>query len=34
MAYEGRQRKHLKKDDEFIDLELYGILYEDWKKND
>jgi RimJ/RimL family protein N-acetyltransferase len=32
MAYEGRQRKHLKKDDEFIDLELYGILYDDWNR--
>lgn len=32
MTYEGRLRKHIKKDSEFIDLELYGILSDDWRK--
>jgi RimJ/RimL family protein N-acetyltransferase len=32
MLYEGRLRQHIKKDGEFIDLELYGILSDDWRK--
>jgi [ribosomal protein S5]-alanine N-acetyltransferase len=30
MRYEGCQRGHLRKWGEFIDLELYGLLREDW----
>jgi [ribosomal protein S5]-alanine N-acetyltransferase len=30
MRYEGCQRGHLRKWDEFIDLELYGLLREEW----
>jgi [ribosomal protein S5]-alanine N-acetyltransferase len=33
MRYEGCQRGHLRKWDEFIDLELYGLLREDWQKS-
>jgi [ribosomal protein S5]-alanine N-acetyltransferase len=31
MRYEGCQRGHLRKWDEFIDLELYGLLRDDWQ---
>lgn len=32
MQREGTRRKHVKKWDKFEDVELYGILQEDWKK--
>ena len=30
MHYEGCQREHLRKWDQFIDLELYGLLQQEW----
>lgn len=32
MRYEGCQREHLYKWDQFIDLELYGLLRDEWLK--
>jgi RimJ/RimL family protein N-acetyltransferase len=32
LAYEGRLRKHVLKDDRFEDLEIYGTLASDWVK--
>jgi RimJ/RimL family protein N-acetyltransferase len=32
MQHEGTRRRHVKKWDKFEDVELYGILQEDWKK--
>ena len=32
MRYEGCQREHLYKWEQFIDLELYGLLREEWLK--
>ena len=32
MRYEGCLREHLYKWDQFIDLELYGLLREEWLK--
>ena len=31
MSHEGCQRQHFRKWDQFIDLELYGILREEWQ---
>jgi len=31
MKYEGCMRQHVRKWDEFVDLELYSILREEWK---
>jgi RimJ/RimL family protein N-acetyltransferase len=31
MRYEGCQREHLRKWDQFIDSELYGILRQEWQ---
>jgi len=31
MRYEGCQRGHFRKWDRFVDLELYGMLREDWR---
>ena len=31
MRHEGSRRRHVKKRDQFEDLELYGILKEEWK---
>jgi len=31
MRYEGCQRGHLRKSDQFIDLELYGMLRQEWE---
>ena len=31
MKYEGCMRQHVRKWDEFVDLELYAILREEWK---
>lgn len=31
MTHEGCQRQHVRKWDEWIDIELYGILREDWE---
>ena len=31
MSYEGCQREHIRKWDQFIDLELYGILRREWQ---
>jgi RimJ/RimL family protein N-acetyltransferase len=31
MRYEGCQREHLRKWDQFVDSELYGILRQEWK---
>jgi len=31
MRYEGCQREHLRKWDQFVDSELYGILRHEWK---
>jgi len=31
MGYEGCQREHLRKWDQFVDSELYGILRQEWK---
>ena len=33
MLYEGCQREHLRKWDEFVDSELYGILRQEWEAN-
>ena len=30
MRYEGCQRQHLRKWDQFVDLELYGLLQQEW----
>jgi len=34
MRYEGCQREHLRKWDQFVDSELYGILRREWKSSD
>lgn len=31
MRYEGCQREHLRKWDQFVDLEMYGILQREWE---
>jgi RimJ/RimL family protein N-acetyltransferase len=31
MRYEGRQREHLRKWDQFVDSELYAILRQEWQ---
>lgn len=31
MRYEGCQREHLRKWDQFVDSELYGLLRQEWK---
>jgi len=31
MRYEGCQRQHFRKWDQFVDLELYGMLREEWQ---
>src|ERR1035438_9844557 len=31
MRYEGCQREHLRKWDQFVDSELYGVLRQEWK---
>ena len=31
MRYEGRQREHLCKWDQFVDSELYGLLRQEWE---
>lgn len=31
MRHEGCQRQHIRKWDQFVDLELYGILREEWE---
>ena len=31
MCYEGCQRQHFRKWDEFVDLELYGMLRTEWQ---
>ena len=31
MQYEGCQREHLRKWDQFVDSELYGILRREWR---
>ncbi len=33
MRYEGCQRQHLRKWEEFVDSELYGILRDEWQQN-
>jgi ribosomal-protein-alanine N-acetyltransferase len=33
MQHEGTRRRHVKKWDKFEDVELYGILQEDWKNS-
>ncbi len=33
MRYEGCQREHLRKWDQFVDSELYGMLRHDWEHN-
>jgi len=33
MRHEGCQREHLRKWDQFVDSELYGILRGDWQQN-
>lgn len=34
MSYEGRQRGHVRKWDQFIDLELYGLLRQEWEQSE
>jgi RimJ/RimL family protein N-acetyltransferase len=34
MRYEGCQREHLRKWDQWVDSELYGILRQEWKANE
>lgn len=34
MSYEGCQREHLRKWDQFVDSELYGILRREWEVRD
>lgn len=34
MRYEGCQREHLRKWDQFVDSELYGILRPEWESNE
>ena len=34
MRYEGCQREHLRKWDQFVDSELYGILRREWESNE
>jgi len=31
MRYEGRQREHIRKWDQFVDSELYGMLQQEWQ---
>jgi [ribosomal protein S5]-alanine N-acetyltransferase len=33
MRYEGCQREHVRKWDQFLDLELYGLLRKDWQNS-
>jgi [ribosomal protein S5]-alanine N-acetyltransferase len=33
MIHEGCQREHIRKWDQFVDLELYGILRKDWQNS-
>jgi len=33
MRYEGCQREHIRKWDQFVDSELYGMLRRDWKQD-
>jgi len=33
MRHEGSQREHLRKWDQFVDSELYGMLRQDWQQN-
>lgn len=34
MRYEGCQREHLRKWDQFVDSELYGVLRREWKAHE
>jgi [ribosomal protein S5]-alanine N-acetyltransferase len=34
MRYEGSQREHFRKWDQFVDSELYGILRREWEKRE
>jgi ribosomal-protein-alanine N-acetyltransferase len=34
MRYEGCQRGHVRKWDQFIDLELYGLLRQEWEQSE
>jgi len=34
MRYEGCQREHLHKWDQFVDLELYGLLRQEWERRE
>jgi len=34
MRYEGCQREHLRKWDQFVDSELYGVLRQEWKNRE
>ncbi|HEY4762458.1 MAG TPA: GNAT family protein [Candidatus Sulfotelmatobacter sp.] len=34
MRYEGCQREHLRKGDQFVDSELYGVLRQEWKERE
>jgi RimJ/RimL family protein N-acetyltransferase len=34
MRYEGCQRQHIRKWDQFVDLELYGILRQEWESGE
>ena len=34
MRYEGCQREHLRKWDQWVDSELYGLLRQEWKKGE
>ncbi len=34
MRYEGCQREHLRKWDQFVDSELYGILRQEWRRGE
>lgn len=34
MSYEGCQREHLRKWDQFVDSELYGILRREWERRE
>jgi hypothetical protein len=31
MRYEGRQREHLRKWDQYLDSEFYGLLRQEWR---
>jgi len=34
MRHEGCQRQHIRKWDQFVDLELYGLLRQEWKSGE